>query len=465
MAVRPISSLLISMGIPMMISMALQAVYNIVDSYFVSTMKDTETITGMGDYAVNALTLAFPVQMLMVAVGVGTGVGINSLLSRSIGEGNREKAAKISGNAIFLGLCTFIVFFLFGLFASKAYVATQTSDPIISDMAVSYLRICCVWSFGIIMYTIIEKLLQSTGRSVQTTIAQVAGALVNIILDPILIFGWLGLPEMGIDGAAYATVIGQFVSFFLNLIFHIRYNKKEFDTSLRYMKPQKKVIADIYRVGIPAIIMQALMSFMTYGVNVIFVKVSASAVTAYGVYYKIQQFVFFAALGMNNAMIPLIAFNYGMGDKKRVNKAISLGIVYTVGIMGIGMLALELLEEPIVGIFTLTDKTKALCVTAVRVCALGYLFIGGNVAYQGIFQALGSGVRSLIVSLLRLIVIALPLAYLLAVTAPKLIWWAFPIAELGALICAVLMMRRVRAQLGLAKSSAEPALKTAKANI
>ena len=238
MGAAPVPKLLLAMGLPMIVSMMLQAFYNIVDSYFVSAMPDTAEIAHMGDYAVGALTLAFPIQMLMVAIGVGTGVGINALLARSLGEGDRGKASRISGNAVFLGLCTYAVFLLFGLFGVKPYIASQTSDPIILEMGCSYLRICCVLSFGIMLYMIYEKLLQATGRTMQATIAQVAGALTNIVLDPIMIFGWLGCPAMGVAGAAYATVIGQIVSAALDLVFHTIYNKRDFDTHLRF-SPQK----------------------------------------------------------------------------------------------------------------------------------------------------------------------------------------------------------------------------------
>lgn len=446
MGVQPVKKLLLTMGVPMIISMAIQALYNIVDSYFVSCMKDTAQISNMGDCGVNALTLAFPVQMLMIAIGVGTGVGINAVLSRSLGEGNREKANKIAGNAVFLGICSYVVFLIFGLFGVRAYISSQTNDPVISEMAVSYLEICCNWSFGVAMYMTYEKLLQSTGRTTQSTIAQISGAVVNIVLDPILIFGYCGLPEMGMNGAAYATIIGQFVSFILDAIFHYIYNKKDFDTKLSYIKPNGKIIKDIYRVGIPAIFMQALMSFMTYGVNIIFNLVSTASVTAYGLYYKIQQFVFFAAFGMNNAMIPVIAFNYGKNDKKRVNDSIKYGMIYTLVIMGVGIVLLQAFAYQISGIFAVSAETQKLCILAIRIITLGYIFVGANIAYQGIFQALGHGVASLVLSMLRLIIIALPLAWVFTFVpnAESVIWWAFPIAELGAFISAIFMMKSIR---------------------
>lgn len=447
MGVLPVKKLLLSMGIPMIISMALQALYNIVDSYFVSQMGD-EVVSGtltVGDCGMNAMTLAFPIQMLMVAIGVGTGVGVNAILSRSLGTGDKEKAAKIAGNSIFLGFCTFLVFLIFGIFGVGAYIDTQTNDPVIKGMAVEYLGICCILSLGVSLYMIYEKLLQSTGRTMLTTIAQISGAVINIILDPIMIYGLLGMPELGIAGAAYATVIGQFMSFILDAVFHYIYNRADFNTSFRYTKPEGKIIGEIYRIGIPAILMQALMSFMTYGVNIIFGTVSAEVVTAYGLYYKIQQFVLFASFGMNNAIIPLVAFNYGKNDRQRVNDGIKYGMFYTLIIMAAGLILLQVFAVQLAAVFALSERTQELIILSIRIITVGYLFIGANVAFQGIFQALGHGVASLILSLLRLIVVALPLAWALTLlpNAEDVIWWAFPAAEAAALVYAVFFMLRI----------------------
>lgn len=447
MGTAKVSRILLAMGFPMILSMALQALYNIVDSYFVSCMKDTDAIKGMGDYAVNALTLAFPIQMLMVAVGVGTGVGINALLSKSLGEGDKEKGSRIAGNAIFLGACTYVVFLIFGILGINIYMHSQTSDPTVLKMGGSYLRICTVLSFGVVMFMIFEKLLQASGRTTLSTIAQVAGAVTNIVLDPVMIFGYFGCPAMGIEGAAYATVIGQFVSMILGGLFHCLCNR-DVDTSLKYLRPRGKIISEIYKVGIPAIVMQALMSFMTYGANIILGKISSTAVTAYGVYYKIQQFVFFAAFGMNNALIPLIGFNYGMRDNKRVRDGIRYGLIYTLVIMGIGAVGLQIFAQQLTGIFAVSAQTQQLCVKAIRIITLGYLFVGANIAYQGIFQALGCGVRSLVLSLMRLIIIALPLAWVLARSenAAEIVWTAFPAAEGVSLIIAFYLMKKVSAE-------------------
>ncbi|MDR1094089.1 MAG: MATE family efflux transporter [Clostridiales bacterium] len=445
MGTVPVKKLLLTMGLPMIVSMALQAFYNIVDSYFVSGMPGADGLPNAGECGLAALTLAFPVQMLMIAVGVGTGVGVNALLSRSLGQGDREKAGRIAGNAIFLGLCTYAAFLLVGLFGVGAYLRSQTNDPDILQMGGEYLGICAVFSFGAILSMIYEKLLQGTGRTVVSTCGQLAGAAANIVLDPIMIFGLLGCPALGIAGAAYATVIGQTVTFAVYALFyHIR--NKDLDTRFSRLKPDGAAIAEIYKIGVPAILMQALMSFTAYGANLILGRVSPAAVTAYGTYYKIQQFVFFAAFGMNNALIPIAAFNYGMRDRRRVNETIRYGMAYTLAIMILGAILLQALAKPLMGLFSLSDATLALCVAAIRVITVGYPFAGANITYQGVFQAFGKGVRSLAVSALRLVVVALPAAFLLTLSsrAETVVWWAFPIAEGFALAAAVFLFRRLK---------------------
>lgn len=443
MGTESVPKIMLTMGIPIIMSMVLQACYNIVDSMFVARIPDSDGIVHMGEYAVNALTLAFPIQMLIVAFGIGTGVGVNALLAKSLGQDDREKVAKAAGNGLSLGIIIFVCFFLFGVFGIDLYLKSQTSDPVILSMGKTYLRICTLLSFGIVLFSLYEKLLQSTGKTVYSTIAQIAGAVANIILDPIFIFGYFGLPEMGIAGAAYATVVGQVLSMALAMFFHYRKNK-EVSSGWKYLKLEKRIVKEIYTIGLPAIIMQALMSFMTYGVNIIFGAVSVATVTAYGIFYKIQQFVFFAGFGLRDAITPIVSFNYGMGDKKRVKDGIRYGILYTEIIMLIGILLLELLAEPLAGVFGLSDETASLCVLAIRIIAAGFLFAGGNIALQGVFQALGCGLSSLVVSLLRLCVVVLPLAWLFTTfkNATFLIWFAFPIAEFVALIVAVVLMGR-----------------------
>lgn len=442
MGTAPIPKLIWSMGLPMILSMMFQAFYNIVDSYFVSS------IPGAGDVSVNALTLSFPVQMLMVAIGVGTGVGVNAILSRKLGAGKKEEANHIAGNAVFLGLCDFAVFFLFGLFGVRLFLQTQTSDPEVLNAAYTYLSICTIYSFGVSLYMIYEKLLQATGRTTAAMAAQLTGAVTNIILDPIMIFGLFGMPAMGVAGAAIATVIGQTVSLVIAMILHYGPHHM-LDFKLSYLKPDGKIIKVIYEVGFPAILMQALMSVMTYSVNIIFGGVSASLVTAYGIYYKIQNFVFFAAFGLNNALIPIVAFNYGKRDQTRVKEAIRWGMIDCIAMMAAGTLIMETLGPNIVSIFSLSQETLDMCDTAVRIIAAGYVFAGANIAMQGIFQALGHGMRSLILSLLRLIIFALPLAFLLSRTAdPGLTsWFAFPLAEAAAVVFGAAMLRNIKKQI------------------
>ena len=437
-----ISRLMLSMGIPMILSMVLQAVYNIVDSAFVSNMPNN------GELALNALTLAFPVQMLMVAIGIGTGVGTNALLSKCIGQGDCKRASRVAGNAIFLAIIIYLFFLLFGLFGADIYASSQTANPQIKEMTVQYLKICCALSMGIVFFSIFEKLLQATGNAIYSTIAQIAGAVTNIILDPILIYGLFCLPEMGVSGAAYATIIGQIVSALLGLIFHLTKNK-EVSNGLRYMKPDFIIIRSIYSIGLPAIIAQALMSIMTYGMNIILVSVSESAVTAYGLYYKIQQFVLFAAFGLRDAITPIVSFNHGMRSKSRVKEGIKYGMLYTIIIMIVGMLAIEIFAEPFSALFGLSGETQEICVGAMRIISLSFVFAGMNIAFQGIFQALDGGLESLIISVLRQFVFVLPVAWgfsLLAKSSADIIWtvWtAFIVAEGLSCLIAVLFMKKI----------------------
>lgn len=440
---EPINSLMLKMGIPMILSMMLQAAYNIVDSAFVSNMKEN------GEAALTALTYAFPVQMLIVAIGIGTGVGANVLLSKSLGQGDKEKVNKVAGNANFLGLVIFAVFLLFGIFGVKLYVGTQVDSGAIEyGMSVDYLRICCCLSFGIVFFSVYEKLLQATGRSALSTTAQVAGAVTNIILDPIMIYGLFGLPKMGVNGAAWATVIGQIVSFVMAFIFHIKYNK-EVKNSIKFLKPSKRIISEIYAIGLPAIIAQALMSFMTYGLNIILGKVDKSVVTAYGLYYKIQQFILFAAFGLRDAITPIVSFNHGMGSKKRVNEGIKYGILYILVIMFVGMMVLEIFAGPFAKVFGLSGSTEDICITTIRIVSLSFIFAGANVALQGVFQALNSGLESLVISVCRQFIFVIPVAWVLSLPARDdidkvwIIWLTFIVAEALSLVIGCVFMKRI----------------------
>ena len=437
----PVNKLMVQMGIPMILSMALQAVYNIVDSAFVGNMKVGS------EAALNALTLVFPVQMLMVAVAIGTGVGTNALLAMTLGQGDTKKAAKVAGNSLFLGVIIYAVCLLFGIFGVKAYIASQTTDPEVLAMGTSYLRICCIVSFGIIFFSLFEKLLQATGRSLYSTIGQVVGAVINIILDPIMIYGIGPVPEMGVEGAAYATVIGQVASAVLLFIFHVKWNK-EFEHGVKHMKPDAGIIKAIYAIGLPAIIAQALMSVMVYVMNLI-LKFNPSAQTAYGLFYKVQQFVLFLAFGLRDAITPIIAFAYGMHSKKRIQDGIRYGLLYTAVLMIFGMAITEIFPGAFATLFN-AGQSREYFIGAMRVISISFLFAGINVAYQGIYQALNGGLESLIISLLRQLVIILPLAGIFSIfvrngqAGVALIWWAFPITEFVACLVGYALLKRIR---------------------
>ena len=433
---EPVNKLMLQMGVPMILSMALQAVYNIVDSAFVGNMKEGS------EAALNALTLVFPIQMLMVALAIGTGVGVNALLARTLGQRNREKAAHVAGNGLFLATIIYIVCVLFGLFGIKAYISSQTSDALVLLMSIDYLRICCLLSFGVVFFSIFEKLLQATGRSLYSTIGQVTGAVINMVLDPILIYGF----NLGVQGAAYATVIGQILSALLLVIFHIRLNK-EFDHGLTYAKPNKRIIKEIYSIGLPAIIAQALMSFMVYAMNLI-LKFDPSAQTAYGLFYKVQQFVLFMAFGLRDAITPIIAFSYGMQNKKRVKDGIKYGLIYTIVLMALGTLITELFPNFFATLFN-AGQSRMYFISAVRIISISFVFAGVNIALQGVYQALNGGMESLVVSLLRQAILILPLAWGFSKLVIQykmdvsLIWYAFVITEVLSCLVGWVFLRRI----------------------
>ena len=438
----PVKKLMVQMGIPMILSMALQAVYNIVDSAFVGNMKVGS------EAALNALTLVFPVQMLMVAVGIGTGVGTNALLARTLGQGNTKKAAKVAGNSLFLGGIIYAVCLLFGIAGVKAYISSQTVDPEVISMGTSYLRICCVISFGIIFFSLFEKLLQATGRSLYSTIGQVVGAVVNIILDPVMIYGIGPVPEMGVEGAAYATVIGQVASAVLLFMFHMKLNQ-EFEHGVEYMKPDAGIIREIYAIGLPAIIAQALMSIMVYVMNLI-LKFSPSAQTAYGLFYKVQQFVLFLAFGLRDAITPIIAFAYGMGSKKRTQDGMKYGLpVYNCAddfwYQQLRKCSREHLRHCL-----MPGSPESILLER---CGLSpsALSLPESMWHIRAFIRLWTAVsESLVISLLRQLVIILPLAGIFSIFARNgqmgisLIWWAFPITEMIACLVGYVFLKGIR---------------------
>lgn len=368
-------------------------------------------------------------------------------LQERLGQGDSKKAAMVAGNSLFLGLIIYVICFLFGIFGANAYISSQTANPEVLSMGTSYLKICCVLSFGIVFFSLFEKLLQATGRSLYSTIGQVAGAVINIILDPIMIYGIGPVPKMGVEGAAYATVIGQIASAVLLFVFHIKLNK-EFEHGFKYMKPDGKIIKEIYAIGLPAIIAQALMSIMVYVMNLI-LKFDASAQTAYGLFYKVQQFVLFLAFGLRDAITPILAFAYGMRSKKRIQDGMKYGIIFTIGLMILGIFITEVFPGQFAALFN-AGSSREYFVGAMRIISISFLFAGINVAYQGIYQALDGGMESLVISLLRQMIIILPLAEIFSVLVKNgqagvsLIWWAFPITEFAACLLGYVFLRRIR---------------------
>ena len=447
MGTMPVPKLLLNMGIPMVISMLIQALYNIVDTYFVSQIPDVNGIANMGDMAINALTLAYPIQALIIALMVGIGIPTNTLMSKSLGKKDRAQASIVAGNAITLSACIYFLFLFFGLFAAEWFIGTQTDDPIIAELGTAYLRTVTVCSFGAIGNMGIEKIEMGCGNTRATMLAQMTGAITNMILDPILIFGYFGLPAMGVRGAAVATVIGQTLACLVIAYVHF-FRNREVDHGLKYLKPEKSVLKTVFSIGLPATVMQILSPIMSYGMNLILGSVSTWAVTAYGVYYKLQYFVYMAVWGLNNASIPITSFNFGAKSKKRIDQAIRCVSVYVTVIMILGVLILQLFAKPLVGLFDITEESAQLCVRALRIAGWGLLFGGINVIMPGICQALGNGVYSLIISALRYVVIVLPAAYLFTLTpiAGSLVWAAIPVAEIIACIAAVVLTGKLYKQ-------------------
>lgn len=433
MGVMPIDKLLLSMSLPMMISMLVQALYNIVDSIFVSQINE---------YALRAVSLAFPIQSLMIAVAVGTSVGINAFLSKTLGEKNFEKANIIARNGIFIEMLSFMVFALIGIFFSRPFFASQTDILEVQEYGITYLTICCTVSIGIFMQTTFEKLLQSTGKTFYTMLTQGMGAVINLILDPILIFGYFGMPRMGVAGAATATVVGQIAAALLAVYFNHRFNH-EIHVSFKKFRPDGNLILHIYKVGAPSIVVQAIGSVMTYGMNLILASFGA-AQTVFGVYFKLQSFVFMPVFGLNNGMVPIIAYNYGAGHKDRVIKTLKSSIKYGVGIMVAGLIVMELFPAQLIGLFNATPELVELGVPALRVICLSFAFAGFCIVVGSVFQALGNGVYSMIVSVARQLCVLLPVAKLLSLSGNvNLIWWAFPIAEVASVALSAFFLMKI----------------------
>ena len=435
MGVMPIKRLVLSMSLPMMISMLVQALYNVVDSYFVAKVSEN---------ALAAVGMAFPYQNLMIAVAVGTGVGVNALLSRSLGAKDFDTANRTAENGVLLAVLSTLVFSIVGVVFAQPFFQAQSTDPDIVSKGVAYLRICAGLSFGLFLEIMFERLLQSTGRTFYTMITQGVGAIINIIMDPVLIFGIGPFPEMGVAGAAAATVMGQIVAAILALIFNITRNH-EIQPSLKGFRPRASIIGRIYSVGIPTIVLNSISSVMTFGMNLILGAISTStAVAVFNVYFKLQSFVFMPVFGLNNGMVPIVSYNFGARKRKRLTDTVRFSAILAVGIMLVGLVIIQLFPAPILGIFEASGEMLRIGVPALRIISLCFVFAGFNIICSSTFQALGNGVLSMIMSIGRQLVVLLPAAYLLSLTGDvTAVWWAFPIAEIASLAMALLFLRRI----------------------
>ncbi len=434
MGTMPVSKLLFTMSLPMMISMLVQALYNIIDSIFVAQISEA---------ALTAVSLAFPIQNLMIAVSAGTCVGVNALLSRSLGEGRRDLANLAAVNGVFLAFVSYAVFAIMGLTLSRFYFSSQTSNPEIIELGVQYMIICTVLGFGIFGEMMFERIIQSTGRTIYNMYSQGTGAILNIIFDPILIFGLFGAPKMGIRGAALATVFGQIVAMLMSLLFNMKRNP-DISMSFKGFHPHGATIRTIYTVGVPSTIMQSIGSLMLLGMNRILIGFSETAVSVLGVYFKLQSFIFMPIFGLNNGMIPIIAYNFGAKNKKRIMDTIKLSVISAVSIMLIGLVAFQLFPRQLLLLFNASDHMLEIGIPALKIISLSFLFAGYCIIVGSVFQALGNGVYSLIVSIIRQLIGILPLAFLFAVLfGLNAVWFSFPLAELLSVTFSTILFIRI----------------------
>lgn len=431
MGTMPVGKLLIQMAVPMMISMTVQALYNIVDSYFVAQINQN---------ALTAVSFAFPIQSLMIAFATGTGVGINSLLSMRLGQKNFQAVNQTAENGIFLSICTTIVFIIMGCTIPQMYFESQTQDLQIIQYGVSYLKICLIGSVGLFVGIIFERLLQSTGRTLFSMIAQLSGALTNIIFDPIMIFGLFGCPAFGIGGAALATVMGQIVTLIVAIILNVKKNH-EIKFAFKHFRPSLPIIGQIYRVGVPSILLASIGSVMTYFMNKILGSFSMTAVAVFGIYFKLQSFVFMPVFGMNNALVPIIAYNFGARHKRRIINTIKAGMLIGLVIMTLGTLAFEIFPTRLLSIFKASTELLFIGTKALRIIGIHFPVAAVCIVCMSVFQSLGRGVMSMTASFTRQIIVLLPAAYLLSLTGDvNNIWWSFPIAEIASLIISATFM-------------------------
>lgn len=434
MGVMPINKLIITMSLPMVVSMLVQALYNVVDSVFVSRLSED---------ALTAVSMAFPMQNLMISVAVGIGVGINAMLSRSLGEKNFDAANKTAENGIFLELIGYILFLLIGIFITKPFFLAQSASDEITAMGIEYTGICLIMSFGIFMQIASERILQSTGRTVYTMITQTTGAVINIILDPILIFGLFGMPKMGVAGAAAATVTGQICAAIFATVLNIKCNP-DVHISFKGFRPETKYVRTILSVGVPSIIMSSVGSVMTFGMNKILITFSSTAVAVFGIYFKLNSFIFMPVFGLNNGTVPIISYNYGAKNKKRLTKTIKLAIVYAVAMMLAGLALFQLIPDVLLRLFDASDHMLEIGVPALRVISLSFSFAGICIVISSCFQALGHGFLSMFVSIVRQLIVLLPSAFILAkLGGIHAVWWSFNIAEIFSLSFSLIFYRYI----------------------
>lgn len=446
MGTMPENKLLLSMAVPMMISMLVQALYNIVDSIFVSRICED---------ALTAVSMAFPWQNIIISIAVGFGVGINALLSRALGQKNAERVNQVAVNGLLLAGLSYLLVLVAGLIGIRAYMRTQTDIETIVNYGITYLNICILCSFGVFIEITFERFLQATGRTVYSMITQLTGAITNIILDPILIFGLLGFPKLGIAGAAWATVIGQCVGAVVAVMLN-HFKNPEVHLRLRHIRPNGRLMGEITAISIPSIIMSCISSLTCFVMNMILIAYSSTAVAVFGVYFKLQSFVFMPVFGLNNGMVPIIAYNYGAQKPERIHKTIRLGMVYAVAIMLVGLLVFQLIPKELLLMFDASDAMLEIGAPALRIMSLAFVFAGIGIVSGSSCQAFGYSVYSMLISIARQIVVLIPAAYLLSLTGVlRSIWFAFPIAEIFSLILSLFFLRTTLKKTGMALPKAK----------
>ena len=434
MGTMPENRLLLSMAVPMMISMLVQALYNIVDSIFVSRICED---------ALTAVSMAFPLQNIIISIAVGFGVGINALLSRALGQKNAERVNQVAVNGLLLALLSYLLVLVAGLVGIRAYMRAQTDIESIVEYGITYLNICVLCSFGVFVEITFERFLQATGRTVYSMITQLTGAITNIILDPILIFGLLGFPKMGIAGAAWATVIGQCLGAVVAVILNHCKNP-EIHLRLRHIRPSGKLMGEITAISIPSIIMSCISSLTCFVMDLILITFSSTAVAVFGVYFKLQSFVFMPVFGLNNGMVPIIAFNYGARKKDRITHTIRLSCIFAFIMMMLGLIVFQIIPDKLLLLFNASEDMISIGSNALRIISWSYLFAGFCIVLSSVFQALGNGVYSLIVSVARQLFVLLPSAGILAeLFGLHAVWWSFPIAEVASILLSILLFGRI----------------------